>query len=59
MKCGWSELDMATRVFSRCVLEAKFTCCDYGGAVCYQHRCRCSKPLELEGENPAIELGTE
>jgi hypothetical protein len=28
-----------------CQKEARFTCCDYGGKVCEEHRCRCSKPL--------------
>lgn len=28
-----------------CEAEARFTCCDFGGPVCEDHRCRCSKPL--------------
>lgn len=28
-----------------CKKEAEFTCCDYGGSVCADHKCRCSKPL--------------
>lgn len=31
-----------------CTAEAEYTCCDYGGAVCAEHRCRCSKPLTDE-----------
>jgi hypothetical protein len=28
-----------------CKEEATHTCCDYGGVVCTDHKCRCSKPL--------------
>lgn len=28
-----------------CKNEATHTCCDYGGFVCEDHKCRCSKPL--------------
>ena len=28
-----------------CRKKALYTCCDYGGAVCADHKCRCSKPL--------------
>lgn len=29
-----------------CDKEATHTCCDYGGEVCVDHKCRCSKPLK-------------
>lgn len=31
-----------------CLERANFTCCDYGGPVCFEHKCRCSKPLTPE-----------
>ena len=35
-----------------CNKEAQFTCCDYGGKVCEERKCRCSKPLNQDTNPP-------
>jgi peptidyl-tRNA hydrolase len=34
--------------FFKCEAEAEFTCCDFGGPVCSEHKCRCSQPVSTE-----------
>lgn len=34
--------------FSSCEADAAFTCCNFGGPVCSEHKCRCSKPLTTD-----------
>lgn len=51
-KCAYSHIpldpsDPEDRPFA-CVQIANFTCCDFGGPVCFEHRCRCSRPLTPE-----------
>lgn len=47
-KCAWLVLsiDSADHKTKDCDKPATHTCCDYGGNVCEEHRCRCSKPLD-------------
>lgn len=62
LTCQYSEpvdCDRPSGLWEVCLNDATLTCCDYGGHVCALHRCRCSKPLELPGDNPAIELGAD
>jgi len=51
MKCAYSHIpdpfDSEDKYFS-CKELAEFTCCDFGGPVCSEHKCRCSKPINME-----------
>lgn len=48
IRCAYWELPDMFESGSKsetCNEEANFTCCNFGGPVCEQHKCRCSKPL--------------
>lgn len=55
MRCGFihfpdiSDPDPNDKAWC-CEKEATYTCCDYGGAVCADHKCRCSKHLRPMGK---------
>jgi len=49
LQCAYANLPLDPSdpedKYWRCEAEADFTCCDFGGPVCAEHKCRCSKPL--------------
>jgi len=52
IRCGFFYVPLigeeSTDEAYSCEAEAEYTCCNYGGAVCAAHRCRCSKLLTVE-----------
>jgi hypothetical protein len=52
IRCAYSHIPIMFEPddhYWHCEAEAGFTCCNFGGPVCEQHKCRCSKPL-ADGE---------
>lgn len=45
-RCSYSHIPTcAEDMYSDCKAIAEYTCCDFGGPVCKEHKCRCSKSL--------------